>query len=398
MLRRNWRRRVPAITHGPRLLARPVNYWEYIQVEDLLRLQGGVTDDESSLSNDEVLFVVVHQVYELWFKLVLRELTTARDLFDQAPVPDMAMASAVRSFRRVTTIFEQAQQHFRVMETMTTRDYLGFRDNLLGASGFQSAQLREIELLLGLEDSARISFGGEKTPAADAYKTALRALDGTASVALARVEQRLADVAPREGSPAFPGPRTLKEVLGAWIARTPIEGGADAFLERVAAAHRAECAQRVEIAVGRMPHLTKDAIHQRFEAETKFAEAFLMGNEDETATPEARAKKRAVRAGLVFLESYRELPRLAWPREVVDAAIEMEQSMVVWRQRHARMVERVIGRRVGTGGSAGVDYLDRTALTYRIFGDLWAVRTLLLRKDAVPPLTTPDEYRFRVED
>jgi tryptophan 2,3-dioxygenase len=375
-----------------------VNYWEYIHVEDLLRLQGGVSDDERSLSNDEVLFVVVHQVYELWFKLVLRELTSARDLFDQAPVPDMAMANAVRSFRRVTTIFEQAQQHFRVMETMTTRDYLGFRDNLLGASGFQSAQLREIELLLGLDDASRISFGGEKTPPADAYKSALRGLDGSPSVALERLERRLADVAPREGSPAFPGARTIKEVLDAWIARTPIEGGAEAFLERVIASHREESERRVEIAVERMPHQPTDVVRQRFEAETKFAEAFLLGEEDPAASPEARAKKRAVRAGLVFLESYREEPRLTWPREVVDATIEMEQSMIVWRQRHARMVERVIGRRVGTGGSAGVDYLDRTALTYRIFGDMWAVRTLLLRKDAVPPLTTPSEYRFRVED
>jgi len=375
-----------------------VNYWEYIHVEDLLGLQGGVTDDESSLSNDEVLFVVVHQVYELWFKLILRELTAARDLFDQAPVPDQAMATAVRSLRRITTIFEQAQQHFRVMETMTTRDYLGFRDNLLGASGFQSAQLREIELLLGLEDSARISFGGEKTPPADAYKTALRGMDGTPSIALERLERRQKDVAPRDGSPSFPRPRTLKALLDEWIARTPIEGGADAFLERVIAAHRAECDARVEIAVERMPHVAKDVVRQRFEAETKFAEAFLRGEEDETATPEARAKKRAVRAGLVFLESYREEPRLTWPREVVDATIEMEQSMIVWRQRHARMVERVIGRRVGTGGSAGVEYLDRTALSYRIFGDLWAVRTLLLRKDAVPPLEMPSEYRFRVED
>ena len=107
-----------------------------------------------------------------------------------------------------------------------------------------------------------------------------------------------------------------------------------------------------------------------------------------------RAKKRAVRAGLVFLESYREEPRLTWPREVVDATIEMEQSMIVWRQRHARMVERVIGRRVGTGGSAGVDYLDQTALRYRIFRDIWAVRTILVRQSELPPLENPASYGF----
>jgi tryptophan 2,3-dioxygenase len=205
-------------------------------------------------------------------------------------------------------------------------------------------------------------------------------------------------VAPREGSPAFPGRRTLKGLLDAWLARTPIPDGADAFLSRIVAAHRGECERRVGLAVERMPHLDEQTIRSRFEAEVAFGEKFLLGAEDAAASEDARAKKRSVRAGLMFLESYRELPRLAWPREVVDSVIEMEQALIVWRQRHARMVERVIGRRVGTGGSSGVDYLDRTALTYRIFGDLWAVRTLLLREEAIPPITDAEDYRFRVED
>jgi tryptophan 2,3-dioxygenase len=71
--------------------------------------------------------------------------------------------------------------------------------------------------------------------------------------------------------------------------------------------------------------------------------------------------------------------------------------MVLWRQRHARMVERVIGRRTGTGGSAGVDYLDQTALRYRVFGDVWAVRSLLLRKPTLPALDHEVDYHFRVE-
>jgi len=72
--------------------------------------------------------------------------------------------------------------------------------------------------------------------------------------------------------------------------------------------------------------------------------------------------------------------------------------MLIWRQRHARMVERVIGRRTGTGGSAGVDYLDQTALRYRVFGDVWAVRSLLLRKETLPPLAHDEAYGFRIED
>src|SRR5262249_45721003 len=138
-----------------------MNYWDYIRVEDLLSLQGGFDRDETKVSNDECLFIVVHQIYELWFKLILRELTAARDLFRQNPVPDVPLASAARSFKRIIALFEQAVGHFRVIETLTTRDYLEFRDRLIPASGFQSAQLREIEIVLGLDDSLRVPLGRE---------------------------------------------------------------------------------------------------------------------------------------------------------------------------------------------------------------------------------------------
>jgi len=80
---------------------------------------------------------------------------------------------------------------------------------------------------------------------------------------------------------------------------------------------------------------------------------------------------------------------------VLDGLIELEQVFVIFRQRHARMVERVIGRRTGTGGSEGVDYLDRTALRYRVFRDLWAVRTHQIRREANPPVENAEFYGFR---
>ncbi len=365
-----------------------MNYWEYIHVEELLGLQGGFDGDESKVSNDEALFIVVHQIYELWFKLILRELSTARDLLRQNPVPDIQLASAVRSFRRVVAIFEQAIQHFRVMETLTTRDYLEFRDRLIPASGFQSAQLREIEILLGLDDAVRIPLGREGS-----YREALKGTDGKPSPATRRVEAR------DEGGPE---PEARRSTSG-WRAR-PSTGPthrrpSDAFLRRIVEAHRSEIRERTRLA--EQQALTPedvDRLRARYEKEVAFAEQFLMAEDDPAVDAESRAFRRRVRAGIVFLESYRELPRLAWPRELVDGLIELEQSMVIWRQRHARMVERVIGRRTGTGGSAGVDYLDQTALRYRVFGDVWAVRSLLLRKPTLPSLEREGDYHFRVED
>ena len=83
----------------------------------------------------------------------------------------------------------------------------------------------------------------------------------------------------------------------------------------------------------------------------------------------------------------------SWPRTLIDSFVELEQALLLFRNSHARMVERMIGRRMGTGGSSGVDYLDAT-LKYRIFVDLWTVRTILVRRDLLPGVTLPSYYEF----
>lgn len=360
------------------------NYWDYVKVEDLLSLQTGLEADEAKLSNDEVLFITVHQVFELWFKLVLRELGALRDFFRREIVEDQEMSSAVRGIRRIVTIFGRAADHFQVVETLTTREYLGFRDKLTPASGFQSAQLRQIEILLGLEDEVRVALGP-----GGSYLEALRAHDGSQSPALLRV---LAQKADRP---------TLLEAVEEWLYRTPIDGvGPDdgraaEALERFVEAYLGAQAQEVErtraLAMARAATPEElERLRARYEDEKEALRAFL--------NPPAAAggtRRRRIRAAALLILSYRELPLLAWPREVLDGLIELEQSFLIFRQRHARMVERVIGRRIGTGGSSGVDYLDRTALAYRIFADLWQVRTHQIRRAANPPLENPDFYGFR---
>lgn len=81
------------------------------------------------------------------------------------------------------------------------------------------------------------------------------------------------------------------------------------------------------------------------------------------------------------------------PRQLLDAVAELEQSMLMFRFGHARMVERVIGRRTGTGGSSGVNYLDQTT-SYRIFHDLWTVRSLLIRRELIPGIESRASVNF----
>ena len=339
-------------------------YWSYIKVEELLALQNGNDATDENLSNDEVMFITVHQIDELWFKLILRELVSTRNLFAQPVVPEQSLAAAVRGIRRMQELLVHLASHFTLMETMTTRDYLDFRDKLGSASGFQSGQMREIEIMLGLPDSERISLGGGQ----GSYLEALRDKEGAPSSAYHRVQMRLADKP------------SLREAIREWLYRTPIQGSIPG---------QTDDAKTVATFIDE--YIAAHAKVTRNGKEAESAAAFLRA---EDAPEDERARTSRIRAALVFIESYRELPLLAWPREVIDAIVAFEQQFVVFRQRHARMVERVIGRRQGTGGSAGVEYLDTTALKYRVFREVWAVRTLLLREGDLPALRKPEIYGF----
>lgn len=368
--------------------AEPTSYWDYIRVEELLSLQQGLAASDDDLENEEILFITVHQVYELWFKVVIRDLQSARDLFTAPRVAEQELSGAVERLRRIATILKLATEHFAVVETLGTRAYLAFRDKLMPASGFQSAQLRQIEILFGLDDADRIPLGP-----IGSHLTALRAPGGGSSSALERVQRTMADTP------------TLKVAVESWLARTPIdavsgegdsvesdhEGFVTRYLEAHAGVVAASCthAQSVAESASRSVEEEKERLAGVYERERAGVEAFLR-----PADEEGGAELGRVRAAIVFLETYRDLPLLAWPREVLAAVIEVEQAFVIFRQRHARMVERVIGRRTGTGGSAGVDYLDQTALKYRIFRDIWAVRTMLLPEDATPPLRDAGFYGF----
>lgn len=363
----------------------PTTYWGYIKVEELLALQSGLDSDDRALANDEVLFITVHQIDELWFKLIIRELVVIRDCLGQEPVPEQMLALVVRGLRRTALLMRNVAQHFELMETMTTRDYLAFRDKLSPASGFQSAQLREIEILLGLPDADRIPYGAEQS-----YMDSLKGEGNQVSPALRRVLARRDD-----------RPR-INEALQAWLFRTPICGSmpsdpgdekvVSGFVDAYLAAHEREVSTNLQLTLsGAANDADRERLSKRFEQEIAAARAFLLAED----MPEAERRRHSrIRSAIVFIESYRELPLLAWPREVLDGIVALEQSFLVFRQRHARMVERVIGRRTGTGGSAGVDYLDQTALRYRVFSELWAVRTLLLRRDALPELSDTTYYDF----
>ncbi len=356
------------------------SYWDYLHLDQLLGAQGGV--DGTNVSSDELTFIVVHQVFELWFVIGLREVRLARDTLASNHVDETSIPTVVHHLRRLGEVLRQGVAHFDLVETLAPQDFLAFRDKLFPASGFQSFQMRELEALLGLDDAQRVAGGP-----ADPIQHILDAAGNTPAGRLAISRIR-----------ALATEGTLHAALDAWLHRTPIDGSSpsdaqdeacvDAFVDRWLGAFDAHLHRTEEhLASTRGPDAS---IAARFASARASARTFLHATDVQEAS---RARRSRVRAAVLFIESYRHLPLLAWPRLLLDTLVETEEQLVLWRNRHARMVERVIGRRIGTGGSGGVEYLDRTA-TLRIFHDLWTVRTLLLPAEANPALLHADAYGF----
>ena len=142
-------RRMGRLTHAEEGLS----YGSYLHVPDLLALQQLRSDPPA---HDELLFIVVHQVYELWFKELLFELESARDAMFGSDV-----VRATHLLQRTHEIERVLVEQVAVLETMSPPDFLEFRSNLSPASGFQSVQFREIEIVSGLKDSRIASHLGE---------------------------------------------------------------------------------------------------------------------------------------------------------------------------------------------------------------------------------------------
>src|ERR671926_2011466 len=133
----------------------PLSYNKYLRVPDLINLQDLLSDPAH---HDELLFITVHQAYELWFKQILHELDAAVQFMEEDRVP-----AATRAIKRVVEIEKLLVNQIHILETMTPISFLAFRDQLNPASGFQSMQFREIEFSSGLKDDAILrAFDGDE--------------------------------------------------------------------------------------------------------------------------------------------------------------------------------------------------------------------------------------------
>lgn len=349
-------------------------YWDYLKLDKLLDLQNGLDENESQLLPDELHFIIVHQIFELWFKLILNELRLVRDALLTPDSPQIPIPGVLRRLDRINRTLSSAAQQWEVMETISPQEFLAFRDKLFPASGFQSFQFPEIEILLGLEEALLATTGKRRS------LDHIRAM-ASQSEAGARAWSRIENIR-RE--------RTLRSVLYEWLQRWPIPSlsdlhatkasVADDFLQSYLAAIRRYYAAQ-ESQLMQAPDASRADIQARFAASYRQAEEFLLAMD----SPESdRQHVRRIRAGILHIETYDDSPALSWARMVISSVLNLESALLLWRTRHARVAERVIGRRVGTGGGS-VSYLDQT-LELRVFTDFWAARTQVLPHHYAPAI------------
>ena len=360
------------------------SYGAYLRLDELLNCQNppdfarGHDCDvfREHAHHDEMLFVIVHQVFELWFKQVLHDLSLARDILGQPDVEasersvsELLIPRVTSLLGRVNEILRVCHSQYSVIETMPSVHFLAFRDELLPASGFQSMQFRELEILAGMRDEDRLHRQKAFANIGFDYRKAL-------------TPEQLARIDARQDEMSF------RTAVFDWLSRTPVDQAFPEFTPAFLEAH-AQYADKQRGLQGGNPLLEDKVREQALEtldAQRDDLVRYLQDQDDAT---------RHAHAAFLFIASYREQPLLRWPYTLLEAVIEFEESLRLLRYRHARMVERMIGFRVGTGGSSGVNYLDHTAVHYRVFGGLLEGRSFLLPPVMLPELPHPELLEFR---
>lgn len=335
-------------------------YHEYESLDKILTAQHLRSDDAGDHAHDEMLFIVYHQVCELWFKQILFELDDIQNRFDRDIVDDRDMQPIIAYLERIVTILKMLVQMIDVLETMPPQSFIDFREHLSTASGFQSWQFRLIEVRLGLRREDRIPvFHGE-------FDADLR---DQSKKAIADAENK----------------RTLFDQLDRWLARTPFvqRDDYDFWREYRDAVHNM-LDQKAEMAKAAF---NDDALDQELASISRGKAKFdgIFEPENAENTKNWRMSWQALQAAL-FITIYRTEPILQSPHRLLSCVMDIDELFARWRYRHALMVQRMMGANMGSGGSGGYSYLMETLEKHRIFGDIFALSTYLIPSNSLPAL------------
>lgn len=347
-----------------------IHYNSYLQVDKITSAQNLRSDEMGLHAHDEMLFIITHQVYELWFKQINFELKSVVRDFSARQVNEKNVGIALSRLNRVVEIMKLLIQQIAVMETMTPLDFLDFRNYLFPASGFQSFQFREMEVMLGLKENRRTTYNNKPYHCvfASDKKEALENLEKTSS---------------------------LFDLIEDWLERTPfLEFGDFNFVAEYQKAVRSMLDKEKD-AIMRTDILSDESKQMRLtmlgDTNTYFANIMDEKRHNELIKSGHLTLSYNATLAALFIHLYRDEPILHIPFQLLSKLVEIDDHLTTWRYRHAQMVMRMLGKKVGTGGSSGHEYLATTAANHHIFADFHNVSTLLIPRSELPSL--PDHFR-----
>ncbi|KYP15270.1 tryptophan 2,3-dioxygenase family protein [Flavihumibacter sp. CACIAM 22H1] len=329
---------------------KPVHYADYLQLDKILGAQQPESELHQMPAHDEMLFIIIHQAYELWFKQIMYEVESVNRIFKQPALNDNSpeLQTIVHRLQRSVTILKLLVQQIDVMETMTPMDFLDFRDMLRPASGFQSWQFKALEARLGLQFGQR--HGQEY------YISQLRP-EQVALIKQVESEQ------------------PLISLVNQWLERMPFLEEASSWFEEYATVYQSSLTEKEKA--------NWDAFQAMFSERAP-------GNAGE---PVRQLSGRASRAAL-FIMLYRGYPLLQLPFQLLNVLLEIDEQLSTWRYRHMNMVHRMIGTRVGTGGSTGKEYLKGAVDKHYIFREIAQLTSFLVERRRLPVLDPATERRL----
>lgn len=325
-----------------------VHYHDYLQLDKILNAQFPESDKKNLPAHDEMLFIIIHQAYELWFKQLHYEADSIAAIMAQPSLNDNSpeLQTVVQRLSRMVTILRVLVHQVDIMETMTPMDFLDFRDMLRPASGFQSWQFKKLEAKLGLKYEHR--HGQE-------YYTS-------------QLKKEHVDIIKKAENE-----KSLLQLVNNWLERMPFlsDGVNDSFWESY----------------------KKTYISSLAEGEKNNAKAFEIFFEGKEKDSERTLSSLACRSAL-FIMLYRGYPILQSPFQLLNTLLDIDEQLSSWRYRHMNMVHRMIGTRIGTGGSTGKDYLKAAADKHYIFKEIAQLNSFLIERRKLPHLSKDLENRL----
>lgn len=323
-------------------------YSSYLQLDKILDAQHLESDKQNKHAHDEMLFIVIHQAYELWFKQILFEVKSVHDIMSKESINDNSpeLQVAVRRLNRVVEILRVLVHQVDILETMTPLDFLDFRDMLRPASGFQSMQFKVLETVLGLTIEDR--HGREYVTSQLTKEDAQEIYDLTKKTPVIKLVNDWLERMPYFSTPTF------------WTNWGGDKDFWNTYKDVYAASLGEGEKQNVRV----------------------FEELFMTD-----LTNEGRKLSDKARRSALFIMLYRDYPIMQNPYRLINHLLDIDELLATWRWRHMNMVHRMIGTRVGTGGSSGKGYLREAALKHYIFQEFAELTSFMVQRNNLPQLS-----------